>query len=39
MICRSPPTDPTDTTLERVPLVELAPIATELEPAVTEASS
>jgi hypothetical protein len=39
MICRSPPTEPTDTTLLRVPLVELAPIATEFEPALTDASS
>jgi len=39
MICRSPPTEPTDTTLLRVPLVELAPIATELEPALTVALS
>ncbi|PFH08934.1 hypothetical protein BCF11_1313 [Collimonas sp. PA-H2] len=39
MICRSLPTEPTDTTLGRVPLVELAPIAIELEPALTDASS
>jgi hypothetical protein len=39
MIWRSLPTEPTDTTLLRVPLVEFAPIATEFEPALTEASS
>jgi hypothetical protein len=39
MICRSLPTSPTDTTLLRLPLVEFAPIATEFEPALTDAGS
>ena len=39
MICRSLPTEPTDTTLLRPSLFELAPIATELDPALTNALS
>jgi hypothetical protein len=39
MIWRSLPIEPTETTLMRELLFELAPIATEFEPALTEASS
>ncbi|PFH08942.1 hypothetical protein BCF11_1322 [Collimonas sp. PA-H2] len=39
MICRSLASEPTETTLRRVPLFELAPIATELEPGLTNALS
>ena len=39
MICRSLPEEPTDTTLLRPSLFELAPIATELDPALTNALS